>query len=92
MYAWIITRDYRDGSQTSTRGPYGHLPQYRRKLERGEGRPFRLRNEDGALLYEGRLLGPKDRATDLAPLDDFGHERGAVVCEIVGDNGLWESV
>lgn len=72
-YAWRITREYLGGAGgEGVEGPRHPDPKLIAKLDRGEGRRFRLYDDDGVLYCEGRIVGPDAEYDEFAPLDDFG--------------------
>lgn len=75
-YAWIITRDRLTPSgkfcRKGTQGPSLATPADLAKLQAGEGRKFRMLDDDGEVYYEGRIIGDEGAETDFGPLDDFG--------------------
>lgn len=80
-YAWVITRDHlAEGDEPSavgTSGPAIAPGELLEALERGQGRTFRLYDDDGLLCYTGRglWLGEPDEPSESAaygPLGDFG--------------------
>jgi hypothetical protein len=91
MTAWIITKDkITDGGTEGTNlnarmliGPGIATPGDKARLLTGEGRRFRLLDDDGEIYYYGRQLiesecteeyeeGMFGGDSELAPLDDFG--------------------
>lgn len=69
-YGWIITRDLIDDDEGVT-GPSLVSQEIGSRLGAGEGRAFRMRDDDGEIYYYGRYLGPDDERL-FGPLDDFG--------------------
>lgn len=92
-YAWIITKDHlaEDGildSDVGVQGPIGADRMALAKVSDGEGRLFRVYDDDGILYYTGRLFdttGEYGEAACYAPLGDFGMPgAGAVVVKYHG--------
>jgi hypothetical protein len=69
-YGFIITTDVLEGNDAIIIGPRGIDPAIEALLHHGQGRAFRLHDDD-ELYYEGRYIGPDDD-TEFAPLDDYG--------------------
>jgi hypothetical protein len=100
-YAWLITRDVLhdngeiEDNEAGVAGPAGMSPDQLRALEAGKGTPFRMYDDDGELLYEGRLLTMQhgdEGNYDLSPLDDFGMPNAGCTRIDVYRNGKWEIV
>jgi hypothetical protein len=71
-YGWIITRDmFTGGDDMGVTGPQWIATDIKLRLEAGEGRNFRLKDDDGNVCYYGRYIGP-DTEELFGPLDDFG--------------------
>lgn len=91
-YAWLITVDLiGQGSDVGVRGPRAADEALLQRLSRGEGVRFRLRDDDGILYYEGRLVDDGG-GNDLAPLDDFGMPYAGCTGVELCENGRWEVV
>lgn len=81
-YAWRIDRDELKlpPSRVGTIGPRAAHPALVDRLAKGEGRRFRMLDDDGIVYYIGRIIvaetaqGADEPGTtlDFAPLDDFG--------------------
>lgn len=88
MYGWKIDRDLIDLKLAGTVGPRGIDPAIEEALEAGKGQKFRLKDDDGTVYCEGRLVGKG--ADGFEPLDDFGMP-GLGCTEIeYWENGKWE--
>lgn len=114
MTAWIITKDKiadpddREGTYGNAKGLTGPRSASLRDIERlkaGEGRRFRMLDDDGEIYYYGRQLEESDADKDyyaeneFAPLDNFGSPNAGCT-EIQFDYGkrdakgkvVWESL
>lgn len=118
MTAWIITKDkiadaedkehYPDGGSNlyavNLVGPGSASDNDKTRLLAGEGRKFRLKDDDGEIYYYGRQLLESDctedyesgmfgQDSDLAPLTDFGAPNaGCTQIEIYNDKKEWEGL
>lgn len=97
-YAWIIDWEYLDGPEDfeprEIVGPQHAHPEMASKLteDAGAGRKFRMFDDDGNLVYEGRILTRDDDGTekDFAPLDQYGEPNaGCTVIEYL-ESGEWK--
>lgn len=101
QYAWKITRDYlaEDGddspfaSEVGVSGPENAPQELIDQLADGEGRKFRLRDDDGELYYEGLVVGSDDW-DDLPgnPLHDFGMPSAGATLYEERINGKWQII
>jgi hypothetical protein len=95
MYAWIIDKDH-VGSDVGVRGPKRSNDTLNAALSNGEGKPFRMYDDDGELYYEGRLViskGDKDPEVEFRPLTDFGMPNaGATEIHYCDESGNWKRV
>lgn len=78
-YGWIITRDHladATSDDTGRMGPRDLRDEIEARLLKGEGRAFRMRDDDGELYFSGRIIDTTADADggewDFAPLDDYG--------------------
>ena len=83
FYAWIIDKEQSDDGignlKPSTRrtiGPRSASENLLARLKAGEGRPFRMLDDDDELIVEGRIIS-SDPSDDMGeeyfgPLEDFG--------------------
>lgn len=78
-YGWVITKDelfepsdeqYGITSKKGVMGPQNIPPTIERRLRDGEGKLFRMLDDDGEVYYYGRLIHPDGEG--IEPLDDFG--------------------
>lgn len=100
-YGWIITREtvsnendascpveFRTKSRKGWTGPRDIDPAVESRLVAGEGKRFRMFDDDGDLYYEGRYIGPDDESA-FGPLDDLGTpDAGAVRIDYL-ENRKW---
>ncbi len=90
-YGYVITRDHLDRQARNILGPRNT------GLIRDEiiahGKPFRLKDDDGNLCYEGMYCGPDDE-TMFCPLDCFGEPAaGCTTIEYANhQTGEWEAL
>ena len=90
-YAWLITHDYIDADLVGTAGPRGITNDQELALQEGDGTPFRMFDDDGAMYAQGLYLGPDDERM-FAPLDGFGTPSlGCTEIQYVGPKG-WETL
>jgi hypothetical protein len=78
-YAWIIDEDrYEDEgtefSAVGVTGPRGITEDQHNTLTHNKkyGKKFRMYDDDGAIVYVGRIINNGDDANYFGPLDDFG--------------------
>lgn len=82
-YGWIIDIDtLADASEPAASnlnavgltGPRDISVEITERLKAGEGKNFRMKDDDGEVYYEGRiiLLEDADPESEFGPLDDFG--------------------
>lgn len=83
-YGWVIDTDHypdkdapegTNANATGVMGPGNISSSVKDRLRNGEGRQFRMFDDDGDLYYSGRIITPADEEggeMDFAPLDDFG--------------------
>lgn len=101
-YGWIIDADhYPDSSSPEgtnangkgVMGPHNISDNITNQLLGGGGRVFRMKDDDGELMYTGRIITPADEeqgVMDFAPLDDFGKgNAGCTEIHYRRDNGTW---
>jgi len=101
-YGWIIDTDHMpdkdapEGTNLNAKGvtgPHNISPSIESRLTAGEGRTFKMKDDDGELYYTGRIITPKDEEQgemDFAPLDDFGKPNaGATEIHYQRDDGTW---
>ena len=80
-YGWVITKDNISGegeeSDKGTMGPAIITEDITNRLNAGEGKRFRMLDDDGVICYYGRIiLPPEDEEWEdeyeFRPLTDFG--------------------
>lgn len=113
MTAWIITKDKiadtdePEGTNLNAKGLIGPgiaTENDIKRLRAGEGRKFRMLDDDGEVYYYGRVL-EDDECTDeyesgmfggdgeCAPFDDFGRPNaGCTQLEYKNADGKWEGL
>lgn len=120
MTAWIITKDKIADDRDKLEHPEGGCNAYakglmgpgeppisendKQRLLSGEGREFRLLDDDGIVYYYGRILGQSSiteeyesgmwgQDSELAPLENFGGPNaGCVQIEYKNAAGKWEGL
>lgn len=101
LHAWIIDRDhYPDGepgtytNAVGLTGPRGASQESLTALAGGFGTRFRMLDDDGNILYSGRMTGDCDGEAGFAPLDDFGTPNAG--CTSIeyhdADSGEWNQL
>lgn len=96
-YGWVIDKDHlfdpnahSDRDDKGTMGPRDISPEHQEMLKKGEGKKFKMYDDDGELYYEGRIVG---ECNELEPLDDFGMPNaGCTDIQYKNKEGKWESV
>lgn len=80
-YGWIIDVDHdadndeplaTNSNAVGLTGPRNINPEDQQALKNGGGRRFRMYDDDGELVYEGRFIGDSEGDDGFGPLDDFG--------------------
>jgi hypothetical protein len=81
-YGWLITKDHLaegpdDHSCEGISGPRNLSDEMEASLRAGNGRAFRMYDDDGELYVSGRIIttdaaDPLDSEWVMAPLDDYG--------------------
>lgn len=83
-YGWIIDKDHiamndeEEGTNLNAVGvvgPSNIAPEIHYRLNHGQGKKFRMYDDDGELYYSGRILhadGYEAPDEGFEPLDDFG--------------------
>jgi hypothetical protein len=95
-FAWVITRDVLEGRDVEIVGPRDVPSALVARLKAGEGRAFRMRDDDGELYFEGRFIEePLHRfalsEAAFAPLDGYGApDSGCTSIEYQDASGAWE--
>lgn len=89
-YGWIIDKDFIDGTDAGIMGPSDISPLIRVKLLSGQGRKFRMLDDDGEVYYNGRVIGDLDDGGD--PLTDFGGPNAGCTLYEERIDGCWETV
>ncbi len=87
-YAWMVTGDIAAGSSSATVGkigPSGVLGRFTLKDILTKGRHFRMRSQEGQVIYTGYITG---KFNGFEPLADYGAARGCHSIEYEID-GRW---
>lgn len=94
-YRWIIDCDHVE-SKVGVRGPRGINAALDNALNNGEGKSFRMYDDDGELYYEGRLVTSSDEQdpeVEFRPLSDFGMPNaGATEIHYRDESGNWQRI
>lgn len=100
VYAWLITVDHdptegakpgTNGNAVGMEGPRNAAPELLAQLAAGEGRVFRIYDDDENICYEGRIIADPGSEDDFAPLDDFGQPNaGCTYIEYKNAAGEWK--
>lgn len=91
-YGWIITKDHQKDGSKGKMGPSNISAEMAKKLKAGEGKTFRMRDDDKEVYYEGLFLGDDSSEDGFAPLENFG-EPNAGCTDIQYKNGSsWETL
>ena len=103
-YGWIIDKDYlaEEGEEAGTNlnavgviGPRGIPARIEERLRAGQGRAFRMFDDDGELYYSGRIITSKadeGSETDFGPLQDFGTPNAGCTFIQYLEKGKWETL
>ncbi len=96
-YGWIITKDLLFAespdtftSDVGTIGPSNITDEMMESLKNGEGRKFRMFDDDGELYYEGLVIGELVDGGD--PLTDFGMPNAGATLYQEFVDGKWIDV
>ena len=99
-YAWVISTDHLydgdtiDRDEAGTMGPHDAPDDLLARLRAGEGRAFRMYDDDDELYYSGRIITRSEPGSedDFGPLEDFGTPNvGAVTIKYRAGN-RWETL
>lgn len=99
-YAWVITEDHLfdgdtiDRNEAGTSGPSDAPADLLARLAAGEGREFRIHDDDGELYYAGRIITRDEPGCqeDFGPLDDWGTPNAGATEIRYRANGKWETL
>jgi len=100
-FGWIIDKDtIADTSAppatnlnaVGLTGPRDIAEEVTVRLKAGEGRRFRMKDDDGEVYYEGRiiLLDDADPEAEFGPMDNFGAPNAGCTSIEYFENGKWE--
>jgi hypothetical protein len=91
-YGWMLTFDHFDNKPSSVAGPNAMSDEILARLKAGEGKEFRMFDDDKNLMASGRYIGPKDE-TEFRPLDDFGTANwGCTMIQYRNKKGKFETI
>jgi len=96
-YGWVITKDKLcegegDRNDKGTMGPRSMPEEIVQRLNSGEGRTFRMLDDDEEIYYYGRYIGD-DSEDMLGPLDDFGMPNaGCTMIQYKNEDGKYETI
>lgn len=95
-YGWIITKDHIAESDDAisdvgTIGPSNISDEMMQALKNGEGKRFRLYDDDRELYYEGLYIGELSEA-EGDPLTDFGMPNAGCTYMEEYQDGKWEII
>ncbi len=108
-YAWLIHKDYlaRPGERDDKgqMGPRNAPQALIERLLAGEGRKFKMYDDDGELYYDGKIVGVDDSdeiflagsvggdVADFGPLWDFGTPNaGCTEIRYKNEEGQWQTL
>ena len=91
-YAWIITEDKIDqGTAIGVIGPSDAPKDMCEQLKSGEGRTFRMLDDDDKVYYKGRIIADDPGSEeDFGPLDDYGTPNAGCMSIEYRENGSWQ--
>ncbi len=94
-YAWVITEDKINGlpgdsvpSRKGTAGPHDAPDNLLSSAQAGDGRKFRMLDDDGEVYYLGVYAGPDDEDM-FGPLWDFGAPDAGATEIQYREDGKW---
>jgi hypothetical protein len=101
--AFLITRDFitrkgETGYGVGVHGPRTARPETLRRLDAGEGEPFRMLDDDQIVYYHGRVIDDHDAEDyhgepEFQPLDCYGTPNaGAVWVQYRDATGTWTTI
>jgi len=85
-YGWIITHDYTESDESDV-GVIGQSGVQLTKEQILKGRAFKMKDDDGNIVYRGRIIG---KYNGFEPLDDFGMPNAGCTVIWYFVKGKWE--
>jgi len=93
-YGWIIDKDHFFNPEFDSKSAVGVMGHrgidsiIESELKDGRGGKFRMLDDDGDVVYEGRIMGPD--FSGFEPLDDYGTPNfGCTTIEYCDAAGKW---
>ena len=88
-YGWVISSDLTSPSgDEGLTGPFDLHPEIQLRLAKGEGREFRLLDDDKKVYYLGKIVGSEG----FEPLDDFGMPNAGCTIIQYRSSDRWETL
>lgn len=84
-YGWIITHDYTEFDESDV-GVMGPRDVKFTKAQILKGKAFKMKDDDGNIVYRGRITGKGD---GFEPLDDFGTANAGCTEIWYFEHGKW---
>lgn len=97
-YGFIVKRDHLDDTDIEVIGPSNIDPTVEERLLKGEGRCFKIYDDDQELYFSGRCIDLEADGDSLSegsfgPLWDYGTpDSGATEIRYRMDNGTWQQL
>lgn len=95
-HGWIIWKDHLGDGCEGTMGPSTIPESIQKRLQLGEGEPFRMLDCEDTLYYSGLLLVDEsmdeNEDYEFTPLDDFGTPNAGCTDIQYKKNGVWQSI
>jgi len=89
MYAWVFNEVF-DGEINQIFGPNKVSKELFEQLKKGEGKEFRMLDDDNKVYGQGKIIGEE---TGFEPLDDYGTPGlGCTQIQYKNDKNKWETL